>query len=165
MRDQFARWRSDGVPLAVAAPLAAAAVALGLVAAAAVAFLGSDPDTPPVVAAGTPSDTASYSTPPAAEVRRVHRALHDFNTWCTPGADARARRQLQRDAELIVAFTRRHPTARFPIDDETGNPLSLLLVTRNELRECAPAAAAVADRALPPNIRRGLTPLRSPGKK
>lgn len=164
MRAQLARWRSDGVPLAVAAPLAAAAVALGLVAAAAFASLGSDPATPPVVLAATPDDTTSYSTPPAAEVRRVHRALHDFTTWCTPEADARARQLLQRDAELIVAFTRRHPTSRFRIDDETGNPLSLLLVTRNELRECAPAAAAVADRALPPAIRRGLTPLGSTGK-
>lgn len=135
------------------------AVVIAMAAAAAVSGVRPDPGAPAVVTGSSPDDSTSYGTAPAPEVARVHAALHDFSTWCTPTAGARARQRLQRDAALIVAFARRHPRARFPIDDETGTTVSLLLVTRQELRNCAPAAAGLADRALPASIRRGLTPL------
>jgi hypothetical protein len=41
-----------------------------------------------------------------------------------------------------VAFARRNPHAEFPVDDETGNTLSLLLATRDDLSRCAPTMAA-----------------------
>lgn len=155
-----AGWREDGVPPPFAVAIVAGAVAFGLVAAAlAVRVGGSNRDAPPAIVAGTPSGTRSYSTPPPPDVQQVHDVLHDFDRWCTPQADDRARRHLARGVELIVNFARRHPDARFPIDDETGTTLSLLLVARNELRDCAPAAALAADRALPTEIREQLTPL------
>ncbi|MFF4728744.1 hypothetical protein ACFY3M_25990 [Streptomyces mirabilis] len=55
-------------------------------------------------------------------------------------------------------LSRRYPDARFPIDDETGTTLSLLLVTRQSMRDCAPALAVHVDRALPSDYRdAGLT--------
>lgn len=152
-----AGWRQHGVPPPFAAAIVAAAAALGLVAAAVVG--GSGREARPAIVAGTPSGTRSYSTPPPRDVQQVHAVLHDFDRWCTPQADARARQRLARGAEVIVSFARRHPAARFGIDDETGTTVSLLLVARNELRVCAPAAAASADRALPAEIRQRLTPL------
>lgn len=159
-----AGWREDGVPPPFAVAIVAAAAAFGLVAAALAAGVGgSNRDAPPAIVGGTPSGTRSYSTPPPRDVQQVHDALHDFDRWCTPQADDRARRHLARGVELIVSFARRHPDSRFPIDDETGTTLSLLLVTRNELRDCAPSAALVADRALPAKIRERLTPLTTGG--
>lgn len=155
-----AGWREHGVPPPFAVAIVAAAVALGLVAAAVAAVVdGSGRETRPAIVAGTPSGTRSYSTPPPRDVKQVHDVLHAFDRWCTPQADARARQRLARGAEVIVSFARRHPDARFRIDDETGTTVSLLLVARNELRVCAPAAAASADRALPAKIRQRLTPL------
>lgn len=101
----------------------------------------------------TPSSTASAVSPPAAEVRPVHGALHDLDARCKPGASSKVQIGLARDADRIVAFARRYPNARFPIDDETGSTLSLLLVARQSLRTCAPAAAATVDGALPPQYR------------
>lgn len=159
MRALLARWHRDGIPPAAAIAIIAAAVGLGLAGAAARGLGGPAAGTPPVRVVGGPTDTAASSTPPPVEVRQVHETLHGFRAWCRPGADTQARRQLERGARMIVRFARHYPQARFPIDDETGTALSVLLVTRNELRECAPAAAAVADRAIPAEVRRGLAPL------
>jgi hypothetical protein len=92
------------------------------------------------------------STPPAAEVQRIHDALHNMDTWCTAGAVNRSQPEIERAVDLILSFAQRHPQARFPIDDETGSTLSLLLTTRQELRTCAPTAATRVDRALPPEF-------------
>ena len=91
----------------------------------------------------------------------VHDALHDIAARCptetgptpaTIGPDQLStsdRRQLKQDAALIVSFARRHPHAQFPIDDEQGTTLSLLLVAREALGPCSPAAAQTANELLP----------------
>lgn len=92
--------------------------------------------------------------PPADQVRPVHDALHDIDARCDRKAAASSDQgPLQRDADRVVAFSRRYPNARFPIDDESGTTLSLLLVTRQGLRICAPEAAATVDQALPAEFR------------
>lgn len=154
------RGRRFSVPPVLVVPVLIGAIAMSLGA----AFLGAlvnrpSPAALPVTINGTPSATTSYSTAPPDEVQRVHDVLHDLDRWCKPGAGAGARRQLERDAGVIVSFAGRFPNSRFPIHDEFGTPLSLLLVARNELRVCSPAAAAIADRALPSKIREKLTPL------
>lgn len=139
----------------------AAVAAAGLAAAAVTVSLGGSDDAanPVVVAGATARDTRSFTTPPAAEVQQVHDALHDFASWCTAQIGARGRRQLDRDVDVILAFARRNPDVRFPIDDETGSTLSLLLVARHALRTCHPAAAARVEQVLPRDVRSGLTPL------
>lgn len=146
--------------------IVAAAAAVGLAAAAvSVSLDGPDDAANSVVVAGaTARDAKSFTTPPAAEVQQVHDALHDFDTWCTAQIGARGRRQLDGDVDVILAFARRNPDVRFPIDDETGSTLSLLLVARHALRTCHPAAAARVDQVLPQDVRGGLTPL-TPGHR
>lgn len=60
---------------------------------------------------------------------------------------------MTRDADLIRSFARRHPEAAFPVDDERGTTLSLLLVTRQALAACAPTLAAAVDAELPTEYR------------
>ena len=123
---------------------------------------------PGVVTSGlAPSAGASTSTErlDRRTAQPVHDALHDIAARCptetgpTPGTiragdlTADDLRRLTQDAALIVAFARRHPHAQFPIDDEQGTTLSLLMVTREALAPCAPAAAASADELLPAEYR------------
>ena len=89
----------------------------------------------------------------------MHLALHDIGDKCAPEFDTGVRRRLSAETDVILDFARRYPVARFRIHDETGSALSLLLVARNELRECSPADAVRVDRALPPDVLRGLVPL------
>jgi hypothetical protein len=135
--------------------LAAAAVVLALSAIALSVLLR--PATPPDPSAAVVSSTASTEPPPsaasAAEIQRLHRALHDLGKQCQEPEGKRSQPSINRDVDIILAFAKRYPEGRFPIDDETGSALSLLLVARNELRPCAPAAAARVDSALPPEFR------------
>lgn len=101
----------------------------------------------------SPSVTAVVSAAPAAEVDRVHDALHDMAALCFPNLDDAAQRRIESDVDLLVTFAGRYPDATFPIDDETGRSLGLLLVARNEMHLCAPNAAARANAALPPQFR------------
>ncbi|KPC71789.1 hypothetical protein ADL35_32930 [Streptomyces sp. NRRL WC-3753] len=100
-----------------------------------------------------PSPTVAFVTPPTAQVRPVHEALHDIDAACGTNGGHSGRTSLTRDVDTVIDFSRRYPEARFPIDDETGSTLSLLLVTRQSMRDCAPALAARVDRALPPDYR------------
>ncbi|MFE1310495.1 hypothetical protein [Streptomyces sp. NPDC058755] len=104
-------------------------------------------------ASGAAGATASPAVPPAADVRPVHEALHDIDARCKPEADREARVRLRADADVIVAFARRYPNAAFPVDDETGRTLSLLLVARQSLRGCDATATARVDGALPDQFR------------
>ncbi len=45
------------------------------------------------------------------------------------------------DVDIIIAFSARYPVGRFPIDDETATASSLLLVTLEAGKDCAPAEA------------------------
>ncbi|GAA1219387.1 hypothetical protein GCM10009665_06840 [Kitasatospora nipponensis] len=86
-------------------------------------------------------------------MQRVHDAMHDIADHCAPQTGATARPELAHDAQVIVAFAQRYPNATFPVDDETGRTLSLLLATRQDLGRCEPEAAARVDQALPPQFR------------
>lgn len=131
----------------------AATVAVALAAAAVVALRdGSGRDSGTSTAAG-PTPTASFVTPPTAQVRPVHQALHDIDATCRAKAGDGERTSLTHNVDTIIDFSRRYPEARFPIDDEAGSTLSLLLVTRQSMRDCAPALAIRVNRVLPPDYR------------
>ena len=133
------------------AATAGGVLAFGLVLAAAVLLLGPQSPTEDPASVGTPQATETFQNPPATEVQRVHDALHDISDRCPRNTQAGAgeQRQVDRDIDVILGFAERYPNAEFPIDDETGRTLSLLLATHDDLRTCAPAAAARVDRALP----------------
>ena len=89
------------------------------------------------------------STAPTADVQVIHNALHDIGAQCleaTPNLGI-----IESDVDLIIAFSARYPVGRFPIDDETATASSLLLVTRDAVKDCAPAEVERLDAA-----RRGL---------
>ena len=86
------------------------------------------------------------STAPAAEVQAVHNALHDIGEEClTPAPDMST---ISADVGLITAFARQYPVGRFPIDDETATAFSLLIVTREAVKECAPESLDAIDAQL-----------------
>ncbi|MEU1273230.1 hypothetical protein [Streptomyces sp. NPDC005799] len=137
--------RLDAVVITVAAVATIGFAAVATLA----AFDASDTSRP---ATTTPS--ASPVRPPADQIQPVHNALHDIDARCgRKAATISDQAQLQRDADGVVAFARRYPDARFPIDDESGTTLSLLLVTRQGLLTCAPEAAATVNQALPAEFR------------
>lgn len=108
---------------------------------------------------GAPTDT-TYPAAPAADVQRIHTALHDMGARCTPRADPAAQAQIGRDVDELITFAARYPDARFTVDGENGRALNLLLIARDEMGTCAPAAASRANRALPAQYR--TTPRPSP---
>ncbi len=101
----------------------------------------------------SPTATASYSTPPAAEVKRIRDTLNDIAARCNPHTTVADRRHLDRDVDVVLAVARRYPNAEFPVEDETGHTLSLLLAIRDDLRQCAPSAAARVNDGLPSRFR------------
>ncbi|ALV33115.1 hypothetical protein [Streptomyces sp. CdTB01] len=130
-----------------------AAVVLALAAAAVVFLRGGSGGVSGSAPTAEPSATSSAVTPAAAQVGPVHQALHGIDATCHANGGGGKQTSLTRDVDTIIDFSRRYPDARFPIDDETGSTLSLLLVTRQSMRDCAPALAARVDRALPPDYR------------
>ncbi|WP_033309277.1 hypothetical protein RFN58_35595 [Streptomyces iakyrus] len=131
----------------------AATVVLALATSAVVALRGGSGGGTGSTATTEPSATASFVTPPSAQVRPVHEALHDIDTRCRAKDKSASQTSLTRDVDTIIEFSRRYPDARFPIDDETGTTLSLLLVTSQSMRTCAPALVTRVDGALPPDFR------------
>lgn len=95
----------------------------------------------------------TYPAAPTVEVGRIRIALHDMGARCKPGADTATQARIFRDVDQLISFTRRYPDSRFTIDGENGRPLDLLLIARDEMRTCAPAAAAAANQALPTQFR------------
>lgn len=86
------------------------------------------------------------STAPAADVRVVLDALHDIGAQClTTTPDPAA---IESDVTTITGFATRYPVGRFPIDDETATASSLLIVTREAVKNCQPDQVAVIDSAL-----------------
>lgn len=96
--------------------------------------------------------TAQPTAPPAA-VQQIHLALHDMGNRCKPSADARSVSLIGTDVDVLIDFAARFPDARFSIDGEDGQSLNLLLIAADEMRVCAPAAAARAAQALPSQFR------------
>lgn len=89
------------------------------------------------VGVGNPGPTSSA---PSAEVEAIHADLHDIGERCrgfSPDAIA-----IRSDIDRILAFAARYPIGRFPIDDETATASSLLVVTREAVRKCAPGEVA-----------------------
>lgn len=96
---------------------------------------------------------STYAAAPTLEVQRIRTALHDMGARCKPGADTATQARIFRDVNQLISFTRRYPDSRFTIDGENGRPLDLLLIARDEMRTCAPSAAAAANQALPSQFR------------
>ncbi len=147
------RHRVATVPLALAAPLAAA---LALIAFVAWLSFQTGPGTTDAEPAGRPGSSQTpepTSKAPPQEVKRLHQALHSVAEECQKQETARSFPRIDRSVDVILNFARRYPEGRFAIDDETGNALSLLLATHDDLRSCAPAAAARLNRALPAEFR------------
>lgn len=142
--------RVANVLLAVAAPLAGALATI-----AAVAWLASQAG--PGTTGTALADPGSRSSPtpepsskaPPKEVNRLHQALHGLAKECEKPETARSYPRIGQDVDVVLSFARRYPEGRFAIDDETGNRLSLLLATHDDLRTCAPGAAGRLNRALP----------------
>jgi hypothetical protein len=92
--------------------------------------------------------TSAYgptSKAPRPAVEIVHKALHDIGTQCrrsVPQAGV-----ITSDVTLIIAFSAKYPVGRFPIDDETATPSTLLGVTGDALQVCAPEELARIERA------------------
>ncbi|GHF12657.1 hypothetical protein GCM10011600_11800 [Pseudolysinimonas yzui] len=81
----------------------------------------------------------------AGEVEIIHEALHDIGAQCAEtDPDLRA---IAAHVDRIIEFSQRYPVGRFPIDDETATASSLLLVTREAVKTCAPAEVARIDAA------------------
>lgn len=100
----------------------------------------------------SPEPERTYSAAPQDEVRDVHRALHRIGDACTdPGPDTTD--VVGQQVSVILDFVRRHPGARFEIDDESGTPLALLLVLQDELAPCAPTEVPRVQNLLPPDLR------------
>lgn len=135
-------------PLAVAAILLAVTVILGTV----LLHPASAPNSQVATVSNVQSPEPSSSAPPA-EVERLHKALHNLGEQCEPVRSDRSKPSINRHVATILAFARRYPEGRFPIDDETGSVLSLLLVARDTLRPCEPVEAARVNRALPSEFR------------
>lgn len=83
------------------------------------------------------TDFGPTSEAPAGAVDVIHDALHLIGAQCLKShPDLRA---IASDVDLIVAFSQKYPVGRFPIDDETATASSLLLVTSEAVKGCAPA--------------------------
>ncbi len=85
------------------------------------------------------------SKSPRSAVEVVHKALHDIGTQCrrsVPEAGV-----IRSDVALIIAFSAKYPVGRFPIDDETATPSTLLNVTRDAVQVCAPEELARIEHA------------------
>jgi hypothetical protein len=95
----------------------------------------------------------TFPTIPEGEVQVMHRALHGVGETCAQAAPARSQATLDRDVTVLLDFARRHPQGQFAIDDETGTSLSLLLVLRQDLGTCDPAAVPLVESLLPPSFR------------
>jgi hypothetical protein len=81
------------------------------------------------------------SRAPAADVRAVLHALHDIGAQCLkPTPDPTA---IESDVTIITGFAQLYPVGRFPIDDETATASSLLIVTREAVKNCSPGQVAV----------------------
>lgn len=105
---------------------------------------------------------STYPAAPMVEVERIRTALHDMGARCKPGADTATQARIFRDVDQLISFTRRYPDSRFTIDGENGRSLDLLLIARDEMRTCAPAAAAAANQALPTQFRSASAASRPP---
>lgn len=77
----------------------------------------------------------------------MHNARHDIGAQClTSNPDLGV---IASDVDLIIAFSRRYPVGRFPIDDEPATASSLLLVTREAVTDCAPTEVERLDEQRP----------------
>ncbi len=86
------------------------------------------------------------STAPATDVRVVLDALHDIGAQCRkPTPDPTV---IDSDVTTITGFAKRYPVGRFPIDDETATASSLLIVTREAVKNCSPDQMAVINATL-----------------
>lgn len=112
-------------------------------------------DSAPAVLSSAPS-SQRYAAVPSAEVDAAHQALHDLGDACAEEPSP-SLPDVSQATDALLRFATRHPDGRFPIDDETGTTLSLLLVVRDELSTCAPELRPRVEALLPPQLRATVT--------
>lgn len=143
------RRRVAAVLLGAVGPMAAAIASIVVLA----WMAGGGPPTTETGRSSSSQTPEPTSKAPSQEVSRLHQALHGLASECQKEEPARSVPRIDRSVDIVLSFARRYPEGRFAIDDETGNRLSLLLATHDDLRTCAPAAAARLNQALPPEFR------------
>ena len=133
------------------------AVALAVVLAGVGWYVLRSPEEPPPAAimSGTPTPMAPRpkDQAPDDQARRVHRALHAIGAICESRTGQGRAALVRRQVDTIVDFARRYPSVSFPIDDETGTTVSLLILVRDEVRDCAPSLTEEVNAALPEKYR------------
>lgn len=132
--------------------LAASLLAIGMVALGLGMLTSPDQTTPAATFSGSPTPMAPRpeEQAPKNESRRVHRALHAIGRICESGDTSERTALVRPQIETILGFARRFPDVSFPIDDETGSTVALLIVTRDGVRTCAPSLMGKVNGALPP---------------
>ena len=107
--------------------------------------------TPQVVMNGTPTPMAPRpkSQAPKDEAQRVHLALHAIGRICESVGTTNRTALVRPHIDTILDFARRFPNVSFPVDDETGATVSLLIVARDGVRTCAPSLVDTINSALP----------------
>lgn len=143
-------------------PMVAVGLSLVLLTAVAVGvgslFSRSDESSPPVMA-NSDSLVAPFTLPSPevfleqSQVRGVHRALHELGRACAETGGTPDPRAAASPLREIETFAARHPNAGFPIDDESGTTLSLLIVVRNQLETCDLSRLPEIDALLPAQYR------------
>jgi hypothetical protein len=108
--------------------------------------------TVPELLAGTDPTAEPKSPAPREAVDDAHTALHRIGAACGERPDLTG--DISAEVTEILTFAERYPTGRFPIDDQTGTSLSLLLVVREALRDCDPRQADRVNGALPETFQR-----------
>jgi hypothetical protein len=118
--------------------------------------LRSTEESPPAaIMSGTPTPQAPRpeEQAPEEQAQNVHRALHAIGTICESRAPRGRTARVRRHVDTILDFARRYPSVSFPIDDETGTTVSLLIVVRDGVRTCAPSLTGKVNAALPEQYR------------
>lgn len=114
-----------------------------------------DESPPAAILRGTPTQQAPRpeDQAPDEQARKVHRTLHAIGTICESRATRGRTALVRRHVDSILDFARRYPSVSFPIDDETGTTVSLLIVVRDGVRTCAPSLTGKVNAALPEQYR------------
>lgn len=110
-----------------------------------------------IAACGTQREPAAPQELGGREAARIHAQLEQVGRACTPrGVPAAKADRLAWNVDSLIAKSRRYPTQRFQIHDETGSMVSALLVIRQELLTCDRRLAKRVERMLPQRVRAGL---------
>lgn len=113
----------------------------------------AEPETPAQegVAEATLPEPTQF--PPQSRVAATHRALHALGRACKQPLAIREPASVRRPVVVMEKFARDYPDGGFTMDDEPGSTLSLLIVLRYELQDCAPSLVPGVEGLIPRQFR------------